>query len=67
MQQKVEIPEGGETRSDHRQHHTFIVALRHRDCSKNMTTGTLQADMTITMVCLSTRPTVQRETIVPVT
>ena len=32
-----------------------------------MTTGTLQADMTLIMACVSTQPTVQRETMVRVT
>ena len=34
------------------------------DSSKNMTTSASQADMTLIMVCVSTRPRVQRETIV---
>ena len=46
---------------------TFIVAPRHRDFIKNMTTGAMQADMTLIIVCATTRPTVQRETIVQVT
>ena len=50
-------PRGREAWSDHRlytervytdRHHcTFIVAPRHRDFLKNMTTGALQADMTL--------------------
>ena len=74
MEAKVEIPGGREAWSDHRlhtervhtdrQHCTFIVAPRHRDSSKNMTTGASQADMTLITVCVSTRPADQRETIV---
>ena len=37
-----------------RRRDTFIVAARHRDFIKNMTTGALQADMTLIMVCVST-------------
>ena len=74
MEAKVESPGGREAWSDHRlytervhtdrQHHTFIVATRRRDSSKNMTTGASQADTTLIMVCVSTRPAVQREMIV---
>ena len=42
-------------------HCTFSVASRYRDVIKNMTIGALQADMTLIMVCMSTRPTVQCE------
>ena len=71
------IPEGREAWSDHclhtervhtdRRRCTISVALRHRDFIKNMTIGALQADMTLIMVCVITRQTVQRETTVRVT
>ena len=74
VEAKVGIPGSREAWRDHRlhtervhtdkQHYTFVVAPRHRDSSKNMTTGASQADMTLIMVCVSTRPAVQRETIV---
>ena len=77
MEEKVEIPEGREAWSDHRlhteraytdkRHDTFIVAPRHQDFIKNVTTGALQADMALIMVCVCTRPTGQGETIVRVT
>ena len=66
-------PRGREAWSDHRLHtesiytdwlhFTFIVTLRHRDFIKNMTVGASQADMTLIMVCVSTRQTVQCETV----
>ena len=74
MEARVVIPEGREAWSDHclhaervhtdRRRYTFIVAPRHRDSSNITTTGAPQADMTLIKVCVSTRPAVQRETIV---
>ena len=66
MEEKIEIPEGKEAWSDHHLH-TFIVPPRYRDFIRNVTTDALQADMTLIMVCVCTRPTIQRETIVRVT
>ena len=75
MEAKGVIPE--EAWSDHclhtervykyRRRCTFSVAPRHRDFIKNMTTGALHPDMTLIMVCVITRQTVHRETIVRVT
>ena len=70
---KGEIPEGREAWSHHcchterSLHCTFLIAPRHKDSIKSMATGALQADMTLVMVSVITRPTVQRETIVQVT
>ena len=75
MEAKGVIPE--EAWSDHclhtervykdRRRCTFSVAPRHRDFIKNMTTDALHADMTLIMVCVITRQTVHRETIVRAT
>ena len=71
------IPEGREASSDRclhtervhtdRRRHTFSVSPRYSDFIKSLTIGALHTDMTLIMVCVITRQTVQRETIVRVT